>query len=132
MKRSMCGGILLAGLAGMLACSGDPTGDLVGKDLAIQSNPTSLFEAQGETKAVIVTVVDAQGNQQAITDFTPTATGGVTAVEDSTYQPTAAGELPATRRVLVTGTAPGAATVTLTANGVSKDVPVKVTPTSAT
>jgi hypothetical protein len=131
MKRSMCGGILLASLAGMLACSGDPTGDLVGKDLTIQSDPTSLFEAQGETKAVLVTVQDAQGNQQAITDFVPTATGGVTVVEDSSYQPTSAGALPTTRRLLVTGSAPGAATVSVAANGVSLDIPVKVTPTSA-
>ena len=131
MKRSMCGGILLASLAGMLACSGDPTGDLVGKNITIQANPTSLFLAQGDTKAVLVTVVDEQGNQQALTGLQPTATGGVTVLEDSSYQTTSAGALPTTRRLLVTGSAPGAATVSITANGVSTDVPVKVTPVSA-
>jgi hypothetical protein len=132
MKRSMCGGILLASLAGMLACSGDPTGDLVGKNLTIQSDPTSLFVSQGESKALIVTLVDEQGNQQAIENFSVApASGAVGAVDDTTYQPTFAGELPTTRRVVVTGTTPAATTVTLTANGVTKDVPVTIGPVSA-
>ena len=132
MKRSMCGGILLAGLTGMLACSGDPTGDLVGKNLKIQPDPSSMSVAQGATKPVTLTVVDEQGNQQAIENFSVTATSGaVAAVEDSTFQPTTSGELPTTRRVNVTGQSPAATSIAVSANGVTDTIPVLVEPVSA-
>jgi len=90
--------------------------------------------AQGENKPVIVTVTDAQGNDQDITSFQVSAgSGAVAAVEDTTYQPTNnGGRLPTTRRVIITGQSPAATTVTITANGQALDVPVRVTPISTT
>src|SRR4051812_29695505 len=132
MNRTMCGGFLLATLAALAGCSGDPTNDLVGTDLSVQASPTSLFMAQGENKPVIVTVTDAQGNDQDIPSFQVSAgSGAVAAVEDTTYQPTNnGGRLPTTRRVIITGQSPAATTVTITANGQALDVPVRVTPIS--
>jgi hypothetical protein len=133
MIRSMCGGFLVATLAGVLACSGDPTGDLVGANPAIQSNPSSLFLAQGDTKPVTISVVDEQGNSLDITGFEAVPGSGVTVVEDTTFLPTNAGiRLNTSRRVNVTGAAPGASSVTINANGTTLDVPIKVTPTSTT
>jgi hypothetical protein len=132
MKRSMCGGFLLATLAGMLACSGDPTGDLVGKNLTIQADPRTVFVSQGSAKPVTVSVVDEQGNEAAITGFQATASSGdISVADDSTFLPSVIGQLPTSRRVNVTGVNPAAATMTLTANGKSMDVPVVVGPVTA-
>ena len=131
MKRSMCGGFLLATLVGMAACSGDPTGDLVGAGLTIQTNPSSLFMTQDETKSVDISVVDKQGNEADITGFQLQPGSGVTAVEDTTFLPTNAGvHLNTTKRISVTATAPGATTVTINANGQSLALPVKINATS--
>jgi hypothetical protein len=134
MNRTMCGGFLLATLAGLGGCSGDPANDLAGTDLAIQANPTSLFMAQGDNKPVIVTLTDATGDEQAITSFQVSAgSGAVTAVEDSTYQPANNGSrLETTRRISITGLSPAATTVTVTANGKTLDIPVRVTPIATT
>src|SRR5690242_3419817 len=133
MKRSMCGGFLLATLAGIVACSGDPTGDLVGAGLTIQANPSSLFMAQDETKPVDISVVDKQGNEADITGFQVVPGSGVTAVEDTAFLPTNAGvHLNTSKRINITGTAPGATAVTINANGTTYNIPVKVTPTSTT
>jgi len=131
MKRSMCGGFLLATLVGMVACSGDPTGDLVGAGLTIQADPSSLFMSQDESKPVNISVVDKQGNEADITGFQVVPGSGVTAVEDTSFLPTNAGvHLNTTKRINVTGTAPGATTVTINANGQTLDLPVKVNATS--
>ena len=134
MKRLMCGGILLASVAGLVSCSGDPTGDLVGTGLTVQASPTSLFMAQGENKSVIISVHDAQGNEQEITGFQASpGTGAVTVAEDSTYLVTNSGtRLGTSRKVVVTGVSPASTSVSVTANGQSLNLPVKVTPTSAT
>jgi hypothetical protein len=132
MKRSMCG-LLLAAAAGLLACSGDPTGDLVGKDLTIQADPSSLFIPLAGSTPVTVEVVDVQGNTQSITDLAFNAnSGSLSVVEDSTFQPTVAGPLPTTRRLIVTANTPDSGSVHVSANGVAKDIPVVVNPTSAT
>jgi hypothetical protein len=132
MMRSMCGGFLLATLAGVLACSGDPTGDLVGTGAAISAIPSSLFMAQGETKPLTVSVLDEQGNALEITGFQAApGSGAVAVVEDTTYLATSAGELSTSRRVNVTGQSPAATTVTVNANGQTVNVPVVVEPVSA-
>lgn len=132
MKSSMCG-LFLAAAAGLLACSGDPTGDLVGKDLTIQADPSSLFVPLGGATTLDVSVIDAQGNSQAITGFDFNASSGaVGVVEDSTFQPTVTGPLPTNRRLVVTANTTDSASVHITANGVTKDIPVVVNPTSTT
>ncbi len=133
MKRQMCGMFVLAATAGLWACSGDPTGDFVGQDVTIQSNPTSIFLPQGSSKEVIISVTDAQGNGSDITDFSVTAaSGGISVQIDSTYLNTSVNPLGTGRRLFVTGASPGASSFTITANGKTLDVPVKVTPTGTT
>ncbi len=133
MKRQMCGVFVLAATAGLWACSGDPTGDFVGQDVTIQSNPTSIFLPQGGSREVIISVTDAQGNESDITDFSVTsASGGISVQIDSTYLNTSVNQLGTGRRVFVTGASPGATSFTITANGKTRDVPVKVTPISTT
>jgi hypothetical protein len=135
MKRSMCGGfVLAAAVAGLLACSADPTGDLVGSGVTVQADPTSVFLTPGEQKGVIVTAVDEQGNEQDITGFQfQSSAPTVTVAEDTTYLPTSAGaRLGTSRRVFVTGVDPSAATLTLMANNDTLAVPVVVEPATAT
>ena len=134
MMRSMCGGFLLAAAAGMLACSGDPTGDLVGNGVGISAIPSSLFMAQGETKPVTISVLDEQGNELEITGFQAApGSGAVGVAEDTTFLGTNAGaRLPTSKRVNITGQAPAATTVAITANGQTLNVPVRVTPISTT
>jgi hypothetical protein len=133
MKRSMCGGFLLATLAGILACSGDPTGDLIGKNLTIEPDPKTVFLSPGETKPVTISVVDEQGNEQDLTGFNFQASSAdITVVEDTTFLTTSTGQrLGTSRRINVTGVNPAAAKVTLTSNGQTFDVPVVVGPASA-
>src|SRR3954466_9517155 len=132
MKRTMCG-LFLAAAAGLLACSGDPTGDLVGKDLTIQADPSSLFIPLAGSTPVNLSVVDVQGNTQSVTDLAFNASSGsLSVVEDSTFQPTVAGPLSTTRRLIVTANTPDSGSIHVTANGVAKDIPVVVNPTSAT
>jgi hypothetical protein len=117
----------------MLGCSGDPTGDLVGTGAAISAIPSSLFMAQGETKPLTVSVLDEQGNALEITGFQAApGSAAVGVVEDTTFLATSAGELSTSRRVNVTGQAPAATTVAVTANGTTLNVPVRVTPISTT
>ena len=131
MNRSMCGGFLLAAATGMLACSGDPTGDLVGTGAAISAIPSSLFMPLGDTKPLTVSVLDEQGNALEITGFQAApGSAAVGVVEDTTYLATSAGELSTSRRVNVTGQSPAATTVTVNANGQTLNVPVVVEPTS--
>jgi hypothetical protein len=132
MKRSMCGGFLLAGLIVLSGCSGDPTGDLVGSGITVQSNPSSLFMAQGEQKAVIVSVRDAQGNEQDITGFSFQGGSGITVTEDTTYLRTSVGQLGTSRRLFIDGVTPTASSVSVSANGQTSTVPVRVTPIGAT
>jgi hypothetical protein len=129
----MCGGFLLAGLIVLGGCSGDPTGDLVGSGLTVQSSPSSVFMAQGESKPLTVSVVDAQGNEQDITGFSFQGGTGVTVVEDTTYLSTNAGaQLGTSKRLFIEGVSPTATSVTLTANGQTSTVPVRVTPIGTT
>ena len=133
MKRSMCGGFLLAGLIVLGGCSGDPTGDLVGSDITLQPTPSSMFMAQGEQKAIVLTVLDAQGNEQEITGFSFQAGTGVAVTEDTTYlATTTGGQLGTSKRLFVDGVSPTSTSVTISANGQTLTVPVRVTPTGAT
>jgi hypothetical protein len=133
MKRTMCGGFLLAGLIVSSGCSGDPTGDLLGSGITLQPSPSSLFMGQGDQEAVTVSVVDAQGNEQDITGFSFEAGAGIAVTEDTTYLRTnAGGQLGTSKRLFIEGLSATATQVTLTANGQTSTVPVRVTPVGAT
>jgi hypothetical protein len=132
MNRSMCGGFLLAGMIVLGGCSGDPTGDLVGTGATLSPTPSSLFLGQGQEEAIVVNVVDAQGNQQDLTGFSFQAGAGVTVTEDTTFLSTSAGQLGTSRRLFVRGDAATATSVSITANSLTSNVPVKVTPIGTT
>jgi hypothetical protein len=128
MKRSMFG--VLALVAGMSACSGDPTGDLRDEVVGIVADPTSLFIAQGDSAAIIVTAIDGQGNALDVSDLTFQSDASLISVaEDPTYlSVTTGGQLEQGRRLFIKGVAPANAKLTLSTNGKSLDVPVRVTP----
>lgn len=140
MKRSTSGwftlalALTLAALAaGLWACGSDPTDNLVGTGLTVQSDPTSLFLVQGSSEPVTVTVNDAQGNEIAITDISATAAApAISVVEDTAYLRTNAGApLATSRRFNVTGVSAASTSIAISANGQALTVPVRVTPTTA-
>jgi hypothetical protein len=130
MKRLLRGSVVLAVAVGFLSCSGDPTSDLR-QPAGITATPTTVFVDVGETKPVIASLVDEQGNQVA-SDFTITDVGaGVTVVQDSTFQNTTAGvNIDNQVRFQVTATSIANSSFTLNAGGKSLVVPVRVTPST--
>jgi hypothetical protein len=88
-----------------------------------------MFVNVGDTKPVVASLQDDQGNQIA-SDFTISAvSSGLTVVQDTAFQHTTAGiHIPNQVRFQVTGTAVGDGTFTLTASGKSTVVAVRVVP----
>jgi hypothetical protein len=128
MKRSMFG--VLALVAGMSACSGDPTSSLRDEVVGVVADPTSVFVAQDDSVAVIVSAIDGQGNALDVSDLTFQAgDASVSVVDDPTYLAVNIGtQLQQSRRLFVKGVSPASTKVTLTTNGHTLDLPVRVTP----
>jgi hypothetical protein len=128
MKRLLRGSVLLAVAVGFLSCSGDPT-DGFREPSGIVASPTVVFVDVGDTKAVVASLQDDQGNQIA-SDFEISAVGsGLTVVQDTAFQHTNTGaSIPNQVRFQVTGTAIANSSFTLTAGGETLVVPVRVTP----
>jgi hypothetical protein len=133
MKRSMCGLIVLAAVAGLGSCGGDPTGDQIEQGQQVVADPSSMFLSTGGSEFVVVQVLDELGNQLPV-NFEPLNVGpGITVERDTTYLQTTIGtNLETAQRFIVTGTAPTATQFELASNGVSTTIPVKVTPTGTT
>ena len=133
MKRSMCGLIVLAAVAGLGSCGGDPTGDQIEQGQQVVADPSSMFLSTGGSEFVVVQVLDELGNQLPV-NFEPLNVGpGITVERDTTYLQTTIGtNLETAQRFTVTGTAPTATQFELASNGVSTTIPVKVTPTGTT
>jgi hypothetical protein len=133
MKRSMCGLIVLAAVAGLGSCGGDPTGDEIEQGQSIIADPSSVFLSAGGSKFVTVQVVDELGNQLPV-DFQAQNVGpGITVERDTTYLQTTIGtHLETAQRFIITGTSPTATQFELSSNGLTDTIPVKVTPTSTT
>ena len=84
MQRLKGRSIVLVALAA-LACSGDPTGN-EGTPTAITANPDVVFVTQGDSQAVLVSVVDEEG-QVLQTDVAATnVSSGITVSLDPTFQ----------------------------------------------
>jgi hypothetical protein len=128
MKRLLRGSVVLVAAVGFLSCSGDPT-DGFRNPSGIVAAPTVVFVNVGDTKPVVASLQDDQGNQIA-SDFEISAVGaGLTVVQDTAFQHTTAGvHIPNQVRFQVTGTAIANSSFTLTAGGESLVVPVRVTP----
>ena len=62
MKRSMCGLIVLAAVAGLGSCGGDPTADSIGVGERIVADPTTVFVGEGGSEFVVVQLLDTLGN----------------------------------------------------------------------
>ncbi len=133
MKRSMCGLIILAAVAGLASCGGDPTGDQIEQGQQVVADPSSMFLSTGGSEFVVVQVLDELGNQLPVNFEAQNVGPGITVVRDSTYLQTTIGtNLETAQRFIVTGTTPTSTQFDLTSNGVSTTIPVKVTPTGTT
>ena len=133
MKRSMCGLIVLAAVAGLGSCGGDPTGDQIEQGQQVIADPSSMFLSNGGSEFVVVQVQDQLGNQLPV-NFEPQNVGpGITVERDTTYLKTTIGtNLETAQRFTVTGTAPTATQFDLVSEGNSVTIPVKVTPVGTT
>jgi hypothetical protein len=121
--------VLFGLLAGIWACSGDPTNNS-GKPTLIVADPTILSVAVGASKGVVVSVVDEDGQSLAAT-FDATQGAGITVTRDETFLPTQTVppvDIGHQARFVVTGGVVGPTTFTVLAAGLSKDVTVNVTP----
>jgi hypothetical protein len=128
MKRLLRGSVVLAVAVGFLSCSGDPTSGFREPE-GITANPTIVFINVGETKPVLVSLDDDQGNQLG-DDIEIAAVGpGITVTADTAFLHTNTGEpIKNQRRFQVTGTAIANSSFTLAAGGKTREIPVRVTP----
>ena len=132
MKRLLCGSVVLAASLALVSCKGDPTSDFRGDPTRILAEPSSVFLDQGSDEAVTVTLLDDQGDPLA-GDFEVAATGtGITVVKNEEFLGTTVGiPLESQAQFIITaGDAPTPSSFTVTAGGLSLEIPVKVTPTS--
>jgi hypothetical protein len=127
--------MVLFGAVGALSAvsgcaSGDPT-DNEGTPTEIVATPEVVFVDQGETEAVVVTVVDEDG-QALEADFAITNVGaGITVTPDPDFLPVTGGNpLRRQARFFVQGDALTAATFRVEALGLTKDVQVTSVPAS--
>jgi hypothetical protein len=116
---------VLFGALAVLACSGDPTGN-ESTPTAITASPSVVFVTQGETQAVIASVIDEDG-QILQSDMSFSNVGpGITVVEDSTFQTVNTGTpIGRQHRFLVTANALAATSFTL--EGLGVDTVLQVT-----
>jgi hypothetical protein len=130
---------MVASLALLLVagCHGDPTDPLRGGITRIDAAPSQVFVELGATKTVDISAVDDQGNQISSAYEVSSTGSGITVKRDSTFLPvfindstlSVPPEAPIFRYV-VTGTAYGPTSFTVTAGGKQVVVPVQVTPLS--
>lgn len=130
MQRLTRCSMLFGVLAGIWACSGDPTNNS-GEPTFIVADPTVLFVTQGLTTGVIVYVVDEDG-QSLASDFSVSNVGsGLTVFRDPNFLPTQT--IPPTdvghqARFVVSADAAGSTSFTVNASGLTKVVTVNITP----
>jgi hypothetical protein len=129
MKRLFRGSVVLAAAVGFLSCSGDPTGDFRQPE-GIVATPTTVFINVGETKPVIASLQDDQGNQIAATYEITDVGAGITVVQDTAFQHTTAPgvHIDNSVRFQVTASSIANSSFTINAGGKSLVVPVRVTP----
>src|SRR6185295_13411500 len=127
MKHSRFGLILLLSAAGGWACNADPTDSFRETNEKIIADPTVVFLAQGQNTFVTVQLVDEQGNQLGTAFDVSNVGSGISVVRDTTFlQTTNGAAITTTDRFIVTAIDPVSTTFTVTANGQTLDVPVRV------
>jgi hypothetical protein len=115
---------------------GDPTADLRGNPEKLLATPSAVTLDQGATQNVVVRAVDEQGNDVVapVDDINVNPPGLVTVAIDSNFligtDTTNPGLIPTPTRtqLVVTGVERNAGTVTVTAAGMTLDIPVRVVP----
>src|SRR5918995_107908 len=120
--------MVLFGLLAVLACHGDPT-ENEGTPTDIVANPAVVFVAQGTTEAVLLTVVDEDG-QALQADFTVSNVGpGITVEPDPTYlQLSSANQIRRQARFFVTANELAASSFEVSALGLTDTVEVTSIP----
>jgi hypothetical protein len=119
---------VLFGALAVLACSGDPT-ENQGTPTDITALPQVVFVTQGDSQAVIVSVLDEDG-QALQADFTVSDVGaGITVVEDPTYLGvSSANQIRRQTRFYVKGVDLVATSFKVNALGVSKTIQATAVP----
>lgn len=131
MKRWLRGSVVLATAVGMWSCSGDPTDSFRGGTSRIVATPASLFITQGRTEAVVVQAQDDQGDPVAVT-FDTTVGAGITVAEDATFLPTNGAPIQGQTRYLITANEFLGTSFTVSVDGDSLEIPVRVLPIAFT
>lgn len=123
-------------LAGMLACTGDPTGEFANGVDHLAASPSTFFLQSGATTNIVVTALDGSNNPVtanfSIADVGP----GITVERDTEFEPirNSDGELetnphPIRVRYIVTATAAnGVTSFTISAGGKDIEITSVVTP----
>ena len=140
MNRVTRGTVVLAAALVVMSCEGDPMGDLRNGADHLVATPSAIFLTSGASDAVVVEVVDKQGNRLQSSFSIDFAAPGITVVGDTAYNNVYnnKGVLvePSkwTRaRFLITATAnTGNLSFTIKAGGKSLDIPVRVIPANLT
>ena len=137
MNRIVRGVVVLAASALAWGCNTEPEELEGGDPTEILVNPGVVFVARGDSQAVLVSVLDQQGTalDEPITVTATGAAGTVNVSVDSLFRPifdSAGNRIPnpktAELRLFVRGDALGATTFTVSGGGLTKTVPVTVTP----
>ena len=133
MNRLVRGSVLFAVAAIVGACGGTDTEGIDETDHLV-SDPAIVFVSNVDSQAVFVEAVNALG-QQLEGDFAITSVGtGLSAVIDTSFAPVLGREGNPTRvRIFVkaaTTSSLVSSSFTVTANGVSLDIPVAITPST--
>lgn len=130
MQRLKGRSIVFGALAVLACSSGDPTGN-ESTPTAITANPDVVLVAQGDSQAVIVSVVDEQG-QILQSDPTVSDVGaGISVNLDPNYQAvTTDNPIGRQFRFFVKATDLTSTTFTINALGLTKQIPVTATPTA--
>ena len=138
MNRLTSGMVSLIALLLVAGCTTEPTDDLRKGASRIDAAPTQLFLELGASKTVDVSAVDDQGNQISSTYEVTSVGSGITVRRDSTFLPIFVNDstlaVPPEGpifRFVVTATAYGATSFTVSADGKDVVIPVQVTPVVA-
>jgi hypothetical protein len=138
MNRLTSGMVPLFALLLVAGCSTEPTDDLRNGATRIEAAPSQLFLELGATKTVDVSAVDDQGNQISSAYEVTNVGSGITVRRDSSFLPIFVNDTvldpPAEApifRFIVTSTAYGATSFTVSADGKDVTIPVQVTPVVA-
>ena len=102
MKRLSRGLVVLAVAVGFLSCSGDPTGDFR-QPSGIVASPTTVFINVGDTKPVVASLQDDQGNQIGVS-FTLLEAGNAIWCQFTTANQGRPGPISLDERVITTPT----------------------------